>query len=253
MFQTYLKLCYNDDRMTERKVYIMGFRIYHGQTPLTVSITDGDRMAIAYNVLYALADHGAIYNGKTMEKEKLTVMDDAGKIFMPELDPEWNGTLSQRLQARGQQIDRIVEEARKMGIETDREIEAAAMNPYSVSLDSGKTDYIDFGIETNDFDKALEALGFLQHGIDPSVSISVSYADNDRIEALSGMDGDYINYLPLSAGKLVLMDSYEVIERTDSDPAWAEGKMGDDSSIAIDDNFADIVAGISASIQAMHQ
>lgn len=232
----------------------MGFKVYLGKKPLTVPIEDENRAALAYNVLWTLADNNARCNDMEMKKEQLMVAGSDGRPFIPEPDLELNGTHEQMRQAVDQMAEQAVEGYRQAGIETDHVhmLRILLSGSLFLSLDNGGMKCIQSGIRTCDHDKAAEILSFLQHGMDQSVTIAIKNVDYDKLDYLSGIgvkanDADYISYLPITADRLQLTDCHGTIKHVAPDPKWAKGRMGGDQ------DFADAVAGIPGSGQEMLQ
>lgn len=122
---------------------------------LTVGIADEKRQALAYNMLYYMAENGGqvSIDGKTipLEKDMLYLNgEDEGKFFSgmhsmkPELDPEWFGANAHRY-VGGQPLHFV----------TLNDIMPAPFMP-----------------ETINYEKANEMFNFMHMGVDPSVSIS---------------------------------------------------------------------------------
>lgn len=122
---------------------------------LTVGIADEKRQAMAYNMLYYMAENeGQVsIDGKTipLEKDMLYLNgEDEGKFFSgmhstkPELDPEWFGANAHRY-VGGQPLHFV----------TLNDIMPAPFMP-----------------ETVNYEKANEMFNFMHMGMDPSVSIS---------------------------------------------------------------------------------
>lgn len=239
----------------------MGFRVYAWQVPITVDIKDEKRAALAYNALYAMANRDARLQGNgtivPLISSGLTVVDDLGRSFTPELDHEWNGTYEQRVDWQDKQVERAMEDARKMGKEINREtaLLQAFETSYNTVLNNGPIN-LRFGVGTFDYDKAEETFNFLKTGIDPSMSILIENIDENKMDRLIKLGGivreeDYTRYLPISTDKLLLVDNRDNLKLIEpTDPEWAKGEMGNNEEF---EDFADAVAEIPADGPAMEQ
>lgn len=238
----------------------MGFKVYLGETPLTVDIMDEKRAALAYNVLFAMGKNDArIEAGGSpipMELNRLSIVDDTGDRFMPENDHEWNGTRDQRIRWEDAFAERIMDEARKNDDETGIEITMRQIfhTSYSPVLYDGDLNYVRFGTDTFDHDKAVEAFHFLKQGMDPSISVFIKDVDEDKFNFLSMMGGelkeeDYTTYRLLTPDNIFLVDSMDNMQAVKPDHEWTMGWMDDKGY----EDFADAVASIQDKGQTMDQ
>lgn len=199
------------------------FTVYHGNTPLTVPISDESRLALAYNMLYSIAEDNCAFETESgteqfktiMDTEKLVCRNKEGKTFIPEPDPEWvlyeYGSEKTEMLVHLHELKHLQdEEEKKTGERPLRELAFRMLDRRAISFYSDSDDLYPF-YPTWSHEKAREMYQFMCCGICPSVSF---YADgmmlNTDHASMSGM------YISSEDGDM---------ERPEPEPDWAENKM----------------------------
>lgn len=105
------------------------FKVFLQGKPLTIGITDENRAALAYSMLYAAGEEYSLIDGQEYDPKNLTVLDGKGNAFKPELDSEWYGNASLYFD---QTLDNLMKKAADNG-ESVSYVEAyQQMTSYSV-------------------------------------------------------------------------------------------------------------------------
>lgn len=198
------------------------FTIYFNGQPMTVPIEDVRRSNLAYTVLFAMGDGGAMCTvdgvETALEPAQLFVVDADGNSFIPASDDEWYGNeYTKDLIAR---------------MATDPETMVCCYNYVNNSL-------IQLVPMTRDLNKSYEVFNFLQTAIDRSVSISCNQ-DGERVPVV--VNGQAINIGVVDADDRMMSERYE--------RNWANSFMKTDfSNDQPTQDFTNAVASISVSEQ----
>lgn len=150
-----------------------GYRIYIGETPVTVAITDRNRANMAFNMLSVMYDRGTDFtkDGKDIEwGQGIHLVDENGNDTELELDSEW-------YEPRERIFDDMVTEK------------------YTVCTYDEDRNIVLFMSMTNNIAKAGEMQSMLTYGIDPSIDMSFNghminggvYIINDNCEVQDDM------------------------------------------------------------------
>lgn len=212
------------------------FKVFLQGKPLTVGITDENRAALAYSMLYAAGEEYSLIDGQEYDPKNLTVLDGKGNAFKPELDSEWYGNASLYFD---QTLDNLMKKAADNG-ESVSYIEAyQRMTSYSV-IPKGLNAYIDgdaFIPATCSKDKAMEMANFLQYGLDPGITLRAMHY-NVEFE-------DY-EAVPVTPDAITIIDGHGQNVDIVSDPEWAWGQMDPDllANNAETQAFAEAIASL---------
>lgn len=150
-----------------------GYRIYIGETPVTVPIMDYNRASLAFSMLSVMDDRGVDFtkDGKDIGRgQGMRLVDGNIDDMDPELDSEW-------YESREWAIDDTVAEK------------------YTICTYDEDKNIIQFMPMTRNMLKAGEMQNMLTYGIDPSISMSFDghainggvYIINDNCEVQDDM------------------------------------------------------------------
>lgn len=190
------------------------FRQSQNETALSVDITDKDRQALAYNMLYHMMENGAdiTADGKTIptEKDSLWILEQDGdrkEYGKPGLDQEWFGDIDNQPDKDG--------------------------HLYSTACMSNDFMLVNLAPFTTSYDKANEMNNFMLQGLDPAISIS--YPKDGEMKQV------VVNGHPIHEG-MVNEKGGLVTERYERD--WANGRACEAIATGTEMDFADAVASI---------
>lgn len=208
-------------------------RVFLGDLPLTVPISDNRRADLACRLMYAIAASPDIRIASQDEEVFLTqdvlrIVDECGNVRVPEPDLEWFGTAEDNQKVKDRVVDRYMEDAaletEPEDLEGEREYQSGRQEQFQVCVTDEDGCLVSFTPLTWDRNKVDEMYNCLKYGMDPAVTMTVL---NDYEEDVEICPADL-----LTVGR-----EYDVY-KDHPEPDWA------DNSMPVHESFLDAVNGL---------
>lgn len=191
-------------------------RVFLGDLPLTVPISDNRRADLACRLMYAIAASSDVRIMAHDEEVFLTqdilrVVDECGNVRVPEPDPEWFGTAEDNQKVKDRVLDRYMDDLVMECPDTDRESVSGLMDQFRVCTFDEDDCAVSFTPPTWDRNKVDEMYNCLVYGMDPAITMTVL--------------NDFEEDVEICSGDLRTVGSSNHVYESRPEPEWADGFM----------------------------